>query len=637
MSAAPLPENEADRVTALRAYEILDTPAEYDFDDIARIAGALCHTPIALVSLIDETRQWFKCRIGLNVGETSRDQAFCAHAILQPDVMVVSDTRLDARFVDNPLVTGWPHIRFYAGAPLVMPSGHALGTLCVLDRQPRELSALQMQALQTLARQVVTQLELRRKVSEQTRALAVQQQLEKDRRDGQARFEAFMNASPLVAFMKDRGGRYLYVNAPFERLFAATQEDIWGMTDYDWLPREVAEQVRANDEIVRVSGRPLEITEMVPTPDGVAHIWASHKFPFVGPGGDVCVGGVANDITASKQAEDALRRSEARLKEAQGIACIGSWDFDIASGAIVWSEETFRLLDYDPAQGTPTLENLMHRYHPDDVPMHLAVIQKCSEDGLPWAFDIRAVMNDGSLRWFHALGQAACDAQGKPTRMFGTLRDITEAKAHQEQRETANARLEAANSELAAVNARLEALAMTDGLTGLKNHRSFQDKLAGEFERSRRYDVPLALLMLDVDQFKLFNDAFGHPAGDEVLKRVATVLQEEARTTDFVARYGGEEFALILPETTAEGARATAERIRAALAGQVWERRAITVSIGIATLHPAAAAPISLVEEADAALYRSKQNGRNRVTLHTFSAALSEEPLIFVPAALRLQ
>ena len=162
MSALPFPPNEARRLEALAAYRILDTAPERLFDDITMVASQICDTPIALVSLVDEHRQWFKSRVGLDASETPREQAFCAHTILSPDIMVVHDTQLDARFAANPLVTGDPHIRFYAGAPLVTPTGEELGSLCVIDRSPRELNSGQLSALEALSRQVVAVLELRR-------------------------------------------------------------------------------------------------------------------------------------------------------------------------------------------------------------------------------------------------------------------------------------------------------------------------------------------------------------------------------------------------------------------------------------------------------------------------------------------
>ena len=212
--SSPTLHSEKKRLKVLWQYEVLDTVPEELFDDLTELAARICEAPIALISLVDEKRQWFKSKVGTDVKETSRDVSFCAHAIKQAELFIVPDATQDRRFANNPLVTSDPKIRFYAGAPLITPDGYALGTLCVIDKVPRELRADQKQALLILARHVVSQLELRRRSRELVRvreeskkAKTEVQQLRQELAEAHRQLEHNGKRHPVAAVAKAKRAR----------------------------------------------------------------------------------------------------------------------------------------------------------------------------------------------------------------------------------------------------------------------------------------------------------------------------------------------------------------------------------------------------------------------------------------------
>ncbi|MEB3359967.1 MAG: PAS domain S-box protein [Synechococcales bacterium] len=330
----PFPDNEEQRLRKLLDYGILDTPPEPAYDDLTLLAAHICQAPIALISLLDAHRQWFKSAVGLNESETPRDIAFCTHTILDQDPMVVPDATADARFSQNPLVTSDPHIRFYAGAPLRSPDGYALGTLCVIDTQPRQLSAEQVAALEALSRQVVSQLELRLNLQRLSKVLEESQQINAALQESQQRFqeqqrlyETILNALPQAVFWKDRQSVFLGCNQTFARdTGLASVDDIVGKTDAQ-LPCTSDEvgQYRERDRRVIESGNPVlhYVTSKQKATGELMWIDTS-KVPLRdGDGNIIGIVGIYEDITQRLQMQEQLKQRIAAVEAAMdGIAIL---------------------------------------------------------------------------------------------------------------------------------------------------------------------------------------------------------------------------------------------------------------------------------------------------------------------------
>ncbi|MGI4758173.1 MAG: diguanylate cyclase [Janthinobacterium lividum] len=301
------------RVSALRSLGILDTEREPEFDQIVELAAAICNTPISSCTLVDATRQWFKATVGIQIRETERSLSFCSHAIQQPDLMVVEDTTKDDRFAHHPWVTGESSVRFYAGMPLAGPDGHMLGTLCVADTIPRQLTQIQQSALKVLTHQLKTQIELSVERQRLQRAVAEKEHLIQALQASDHRFRTFMNNGPFLSYIRDQEGRFAFYSAQVAQRFGVSMTAWQGKSLTELFPAEYADQYRTSDLDTIRSGRPIEIVEKAVDEQGASTYWRSYKFSFVDEHGNPMVGGMSVDITEEVNRRQELERSSALM------------------------------------------------------------------------------------------------------------------------------------------------------------------------------------------------------------------------------------------------------------------------------------------------------------------------------------
>ncbi|MEM8946230.1 MAG: PAS domain S-box protein [Planctomycetota bacterium] len=302
--------DETSRLATLIRYQILDTDPEQLYDDFTQLAAHICEVPISLISLVDEQRQWFKSRVGIDAEETPREFAFCAHAIRSPDeILVVQNALEDERFANNPLVTGAPHIRSYAGAPLVTKEGYALGTLCVIDREPRQLTDDQLSALRMLARQVVSQLDAHLNLKLLNEAA---RQLEEERRDA----ELILDHVPAYLYFKDKQNNILRLNRAAAATIGLDRSEIEGRPAVEFYP-DNAEKFYEDDLAVIASKQPkLGYVQLLKPDNGEPRWIMTDKIPIPDEqGGIKGLLVVASDITALKTTEDSLRLSQTKLSQ----------------------------------------------------------------------------------------------------------------------------------------------------------------------------------------------------------------------------------------------------------------------------------------------------------------------------------
>ncbi|HWD38584.1 MAG TPA: diguanylate cyclase [Fimbriimonas sp.] len=369
-------------------------------------------------------------------------------------------------------------------------------------------------------------------------------------------------------------------------------------------------------------GMPVE-EEFHVSPGGFQRIWVQRRVVPLSDGVAVFESDISDSRRSSETVERSLRMFERITTTTPDLHAI----WDIETRRFIFSNRSlFEMLGYEASRtATVHISAIERILHPEDVQAfhgHLNKLAVQASDNVEQG-DFRFRAADGAYRWL-TFRDAVFDRHpgGRPKTLLCTAQDVTGIRAHSLALESSMAELAAAREELEnrqrvleGQNIVLEDMAMTDGLTGVKNRRAFEERLSEEVGRASRYNLRLALVIADVDHFKIYNDTYGHPGGDQALKGFAKVLSEVSRDSDSVARIGGEEFALILPNTGAKEAGLLAERIQASLRGTEFGMRGVTASFGCAEMQPVRDAKARLFHDADQACYRSKAEGRNKITV----------------------
>lgn len=640
MTTYPIPPNENERLNVLHALNLLDTPPEEVFDRITRLVARVLDVPIALVSLVDTDRQWFKSRVGLDAIETPRELAFCAHAIVQTSPMIVPDATLDERFADNALVTSNPNIRFYAGVPLRSVSGLSIGTLCAIDSKPRKLNADEINILIDLAAVISKEVQMREAMilSQATSELA-----KKAVETIEARFRTvFERAGVGIALVAPDGG-WLRVNDALCQIVGYSQDEFVKLTFQDithpddldsdlYLLRQLIDdeidRYQLEKRYITKSGNTIWIQLVVTkqmSPQGELEYFVSiikdiqerkeAEASLTEPRKDLENRvetrtrdlRLANEMLSSFMAQQLQSEQELRKREAELQMVLQN-----ANDAYVCIDHNGVIRDWNQQAeqtfGWSSQEAIGRRLDEMIIPVtmreaHRAGLRHYLATGelnvLNRRVELTAVRRDGTPLPVE-VRVSPLSIDGK-TIFSAFLHDITERKQ---------------------VEAIREHEATHDPLTGLLNRRGMFDLLSQAIARVKRTRASLALLFIDLDGFKQINDTHGHEAGDAVLREVAARLQASIRQTDTAARLGGDEFTVIL-ENIKHGipdANMLAQKILETLQHPIQldsVTATISASIGISMHHPDdERSADQLVNAADSAMYTAKHAGKNQVCVH---------------------
>ncbi len=629
---AKLPTDEKDRIDALNSIGILDSGSEDFFDGITRIAAKVLDVPIALVSLVDTDRQWFKSKVGLDIDETHRDFAFCAHAILSSDPLIVENANDDPRFSDNPLVTSDTNIRFYVGVPVKSIKGHSVGTLCAMDNKPRTLKQNQIDILKDLSLLVSKEIQHREIIAKSKKVI----------KSSESKFQSiFENAAIGIALVTPTGS-WMQVNDDLCKILGYSREELTNLTFQEiTYSEDLDKDLMLLNQLVNGEINRYEIEKRFIRKDGTV-IWISlNVTKQLDENGDLeSFITILKDIQMIKESEASLlnlkKSLEARVLERTEELSQANLSLSHALAQRIESEQNLKNRELElrmiiehandayvcmNADGLVTAWNrqaeiifgwseeeaLNKRFEKVVLPEqkqeeHRIEIQQYLKFKQSNIVGKRIEMEAITKR-----GQTIpVELQINPLEINGQLifnsfiRDITDRK-----------KLEKI----------LQDEARNDVLTGLPNRRKFDEILPIALARAQRNKHLIGLLFIDLDGFKSINDNYGHDSGDMVLREVANRLDKSVRSTDTVARLSGDEFVIITDfiNNETENAELLAAKILNKLSTPIFIRGrvvSISASIGIAMYDgvksKAPVNPEALLKAADMAMYKAKKHGKNQ-------------------------
>ncbi|TVS15163.1 MAG: PAS domain S-box protein [Gammaproteobacteria bacterium] len=443
MSSDPDAAKEARRLDALDAYRVLDTEPEPVFDDLVGLAASLADAPMAVLSFIDERRQWFKAAHGLSISETPRDIAFCAHTIRQVGATVIADAQMDVRFAENPLVRGEPRLRFYAGVPLAVDGDVLVGTLAVMDVVPRQAHAALMTSLEGLARLAVDLLDARlewlraedRIDREQRRGALIESQ-ERALKAAHAELNFHLENTPLAMVELDQHTRIRRWSRQAQELFGYFPDEVMGRRlDEVGLvhPEDMPSVALMVEKLVSGADIRNTITNRNISRSGEVLVCQWYNSGRRDERGQlISLQSFASDITARVRAEAQLIENRQLLEIAGRTAQLGGWRVDLETGRIKWSDEVAAIHD-EPPGTTPDVDGGIAYYAPEYRDRIRALFSACVEHGEPYDEELEIITARGRRVWVRTIGEPVRDAGGQVVAIQGAFQDISRRKASEEE------------------------------------------------------------------------------------------------------------------------------------------------------------------------------------------------------------